>query len=122
MRFLVLLLLLAAPAFAFQYEAPLPDAIQEKTAHEIFAVVRCLVCDGESLASSAADYSVSMRALIREQIAAGQSKEQVLEYLTYRYGNGVLQSPPTQGGGLVLWLSPLLLIFFGLIFMRKRSQ
>jgi cytochrome c-type biogenesis protein CcmH len=120
MRFLAILLLLAAPAFAFEYEPALPDAAQEKTAHEIFAVVRCLVCDGESLASSAADYSVSMRAMIREQIAAGKSKDEVLQYLTYRYGNAVLQSPPTHGGGLLLWLMPLLLLIIGAIFMRRK--
>ena len=120
--FLLVLLLLffAFPAFAFQYEVPLQDSAKESTAHEIFTLVRCLVCDGESLASSSADYSVSMRAIIREQLASGQSKEQVISYLTERYGEGVLQAPPKQGSSLILWLSPIALIFFGLIFMRRK--
>ena len=123
MKSLILLLLLVSlPAFAFEYEAPLQNAAQEKTAHEIFTLVRCLVCDGESLASSNADYSVSMRALIREQLAQGQNKEQVIDYMVERYGEGGLQAPPKQGGSLLLWLSPILLILLGLIFMRKRAK
>ena len=122
MKFLILILLLATPAFAFEYEAALPDAAQEKTAHKIFAEVKCLVCDGESLASSNADFSVSIRALIREQVARGKSEDEVLQYLTDRYGNGILLAPPMQGGAILLWLTPLLLIFVGLIFMRRRGR
>lgn len=122
MRFLAIFLLLAAPALAFEYEPPLADAKKEATAHEIFYEVRCLVCDGESLEGSNADFSVSMRALIREQLAGGASKQDVLDYLTERYGVQILQSPPKQGGALLLWLMPLLLIVVGLFLIRRRAK
>lgn len=109
-----------SPAFAFDYEPPLQDVAQEKAAQDLFAEVRCLTCDGESLAGSSADFSVSMRALIREQIAQGKSKNEVLEYLTQRYGVGILQTPPKSGGALWLWLSPLLLLLFGATLIIKR--
>lgn len=122
MKLVILLLLLTIPAMAFDYEPPLPDAEQEEIAQEVFSEIRCLVCDGESLTDSSADYSVAMRALIREQIASGKNKKQVVEYLTDRYGIGVLQSPPKQGGALLLWLTPLLLIIFGIFAMRRRKK
>jgi cytochrome c-type biogenesis protein CcmH len=122
MRFLILLLLVALPAFAFEYEAPLANAEQEKTAQEIFTQVRCLVCDGESLAASNADVSVDMRALVREQIASGKSENEVLSYLVERYGAAILQAPPKQGGAILLWLMPLLLLGVGLVVILKRGK
>jgi cytochrome c-type biogenesis protein CcmH len=122
MKFFILILLLATPAFAFEYEAALPDSAQEKTAQEIFTEVKCLVCDGESLASSNADFSVSMRALIREQVASGKSEDEVLDYLVDRYGTGVLLAPPMQGGAVLLWLTPLLLLVFGAVLIRRRGK
>lgn len=122
MKVFVLLILLAVTAVAFEYETPLPNDQQEKLAQEIFAEVRCLVCDGESLAASNADFSVDMRALIREQIAAGGNKQQVLNYLTERYGAAILQAPPKSGGALLLWLMPLLLLVVGAFMIRRKAK
>lgn len=99
----------------FAYEKPLANGNQEALAEEIFKQVRCVVCSGESLNSSEADFSVDMRAVVREQVSKGQSEERVLQFLTDRYGAAVLQAPPKAGASLLLWLFPMLLLFFGAI-------
>lgn len=120
--FLIAMLLTAQSALAFDYEPPLEDASKEQIAQEIFTELRCITCDGESLAGSNADFSVSMRALIREQLAGGADKQEVVSYLTDRYGTQILQSPPKQGGALLLWLMPFALLLLGAVLTRRRVK
>lgn len=75
--------------------------------------LRCLVCQNESLASSRAPLAEDLRREVREQIRAGQSDQQIIQYLTDRYGDFVTYRPPWNGRTLLLWLGPLLLMLFG---------
>ncbi len=91
----------------------LPDARQEAQATTLMQTLRCLVCQGQSIADSDADMAGDMRHLVRSRIAAGESPEQVRDWLVARYGNWVSYQPTLGGSTLVLWLVPLLLLLGG---------
>ena len=98
-----LAIVLAAPASA-DSDLPaarwaneqLPDARQEAQATALMQELRCLVCQGQSIADSDAELAGDMRALVRQRIAAGENPEQVRNWLVQRYGNWVSYRPPVE--------------------------
>lgn len=83
------------------------------------AELRCLVCQNESLASSRAPLAEDLRREVREQISHGKSDQEIIGYLTDRYGDFVTYRPPWRGRTLLLWLGPLVLLALALgIFWR----
>lgn len=98
----------------------LPDPAQERAARSLMDELRCLVCQGQSIADSDASLAGDMRHLVRSRIAAGESPEQVRRWLVARYGSWVTYNPPARGAGLVLWLAPLLLIGIALAIAARR--
>jgi cytochrome c-type biogenesis protein CcmH len=124
---LALALLLAAPALA-DSDLPaarwaneqLPDARQEAQAKALMEELRCLVCQGQSIADSDAELAGDMRALVRQRIAAGERPEQVRSWLIERYGNWVSYRPPMEPVTWPLWLAPILLLLAGAWLLRKR--
>lgn len=105
-------------------DRPLADAAQEARARELFTDIRCVVCQHEAIADSPAAIAADMRALVREQIAEGQSDEAIRRDLVRRYGDYVLFTPPFRWGTLVLWLGPFLLAIGAgtALFMRARRR
>ena len=118
-----LLLVLAAPVFA--QEAQLADPALEQRARNLSYELRCVVCQSQSVAESDSDIARDMRALIREQIAAGQSDQQIRDYLVARYGDFVLFEPPFKATTYVLWIGPFALLVLASIgiffFFRRRA-
>jgi cytochrome c-type biogenesis protein CcmH len=102
---LALGLILAFPAFAAQVEE---DPL-ERQMLEIAKDLRCAVCQNQPISESNAPLAQDMRAIVREQIQAGKSREEIMQYFVDRYGNYVLMKPPVAGPGAMLWLFPLLL-------------
>lgn len=102
----------------------LPDPAQEATAREIFRDVRCLVCQNESIDDSEADLAKDLRRIVREQVKAGKSEDQIKAFLTDRYGEFVLLRPSFSVGNLMLWLGPFLIVGAGLalLFLRLRNR
>ena len=88
-------------------DRPLSDAVQEARARALFADIRCVVCQHEAISDSPAGIAADMRGLVRDQIAAGRSDEQVRDDLVRRYGDFVLFTPPLRGGTWLLWFGPL---------------
>jgi hypothetical protein len=82
--------------------------------------LRCLVCQGQSIADSNAELAGDMRALVRQRIAAGESPEQVRAWLIERYGDWVSYRPPVEPLTWPLWAAPLLLLLCGAWLLRKR--
>ncbi len=109
----VIAALLAAPALAFQVEQRLPDDVQENKAQEIFKDIRCVVCEGESLAESSADMAYDMRAYIRKEVAAGKSSDQIKAQFVANYGEQVLQTPPMGIKTYFLWFMPFFMLIIG---------
>lgn len=72
--------------------------------------LRCLVCQNETIAASHADLAVDLRKQIRVQLQAGQTQQQILDFMVERYGDFVLYRPPFQARTLLLWLGPFALL------------
>ena len=100
----------------------LDDPRQEAQARALMATLRCLVCQGQSIADSDADMAGDMRALVRERIAAGESPEAVRAWLIERYGNWVSYRPPLEPVTWPLWAAPVLLLGLGLWLARGRFR
>jgi cytochrome c-type biogenesis protein CcmH len=102
----------------------LPDPAQEALAREIFRDVRCLVCQNESIDDSEAELAQDLRRIVREQVKAGKSEEQIKVFLTDRYGEFVLLRPSFSLGNLALWIGPFLIVGGGLalLFVRLRNR
>lgn len=120
MRLLLALALLTNPALAQDTRPParwanvqLPDARQEAQARALMLELRCLVCQGQSIADSDADMAGDMRSLVRERIARGEQPSAVRDWLVERYGDYVSYNPPWSPATVVLWLTPLLLLGLG---------
>jgi len=97
----------------------LPDADQEAQAKALMETLRCLVCQGQSIADSDADMAGEMRALVRQRIAAGERPAQVRKWLMERYGDYVTYDPPLSWATVPLWLTPLVLLGFGVLIARR---
>lgn len=104
---LLLSLLLAAPCLALQPGEALEDPVLEARAREISRNVRCLVCRGEDIDESNAELAGDLRKLVRERLVAGDTDDQVFEYLRGRYGDYVLMTPPVNKQTALLWLLPV---------------
>ncbi|WP_129792959.1 cytochrome c-type biogenesis protein [Sphingosinicella sp. CPCC 101087] len=120
---------LAAPAFAdsllpaAEYaDTQLPDPRQERQAKALMETVRCLVCQGQAISDSDAEMAGDMRALIRQRIQAGESPDQIRDWLIARYGNWVTYDPPLEPVTWPLWGAPILLLLAGLWLARGRFR
>lgn len=117
---LSLALLLAGPALAQSNMPPsywayrqLPDAKQEAKAQALMQELRCLVCQGQSIADSDAELAGDMRDLVRRRIAAGEKPETIRAWLIERYGDWVSYRPSTAPIAWPLWAAPILLLVLG---------
>lgn len=98
----------------------LADPAQEAKARAIFQDVRCLVCQNESIDDSEADLAKDLRRLVREQVAAGKSEDEVKQFLTDRYGEFVLLTPSFNAWNLALWIGPFLVVLAGVFLLMRR--
>lgn len=112
----------AVPALAIGVDRPLADPADEQRAHDIATTLRCLVCQNQTIAESDADLARDLRGIIREQVQAGRSNDQVQDYLVARYGQWILMQPPVNRGNALLWLAPALILLAGIavILLRRR--
>ena len=109
------------PAAPFAYKQ-LPDAKQEAQARALMETLRCLVCQGQSIADSDADMAGDMRSLVRERIAAGEEPEAIRGWLVERYGHWVSYKPSVEPVTWPLWAAPVLLLGVGLWLARGRFK
>jgi len=124
-RLILALCVIAAPAFAVQPDEILDDPALEERARDISAGLRCLVCRNESIDESNAELARDLRLLVRERLVAGDSNEEVVDYIVDRYGEYVLLNPTTDGANLLLWLAGPLMLVGGLVtgglYLRRRA-
>jgi cytochrome c-type biogenesis protein CcmH len=121
----VVLLACAVPAFAID-PAELPDPVQQQRYTALIHELRCLKCQGETVADTPADFARDIRRQVREMIAAGKSDAEVREYLVDRYGEIILLKPRWTLANAWLWLAPGVLLlggaFIALRVLRQRSR
>ena len=114
----------ASPASAAQDPASgLDDAQLDRLVREVSAELRCVVCQGVSIEDSPSTLAQEMRSVVREQLAAGRSPDQVKAYFVERYGEWVLLRPQASGLNLLVYFLPIAVIAGGaaFIFMKARS-
>ncbi|WP_242138729.1 MULTISPECIES: cytochrome c-type biogenesis protein [unclassified Sphingomonas] len=119
------MLLLTAPAFADSSLPPAPlanvqlkDPAKEAQAQALMATLRCVVCQGQSIADSNAEMAGDMRSLVRTRIEGGQSPAQIRDWLIARYGDYISYDPPFSALTAPLWIAPLLLLVLGVWLAR----
>ena len=124
MRAFAIWLALASAAFAVQPDEILDDPALEARARELSRGLRCLVCRNESIDDSNAELARDLRLLVRERIVAGDTDEEVIQFLVARYGEYVLLKPEASGSNLVLYLAgPLMLVGavgISFVYLRRR--
>jgi cytochrome c-type biogenesis protein CcmH len=122
---LLITALSATPALAVNPDEMLADPALEHRARVISKDLRCLVCQNQSIDDSDAGLARDLRVLVRERIKAGDSNDQVIDYVVARYGNFVLLKPPVNRATLVLWIGPAVVALFGILalilFFRRRT-
>jgi len=101
------------------------DPVLEERVMKLSRELRCLVCQNETLADSRADLAEDLRNQIREQMKAGKSDEEIITFLTDRYGKFVLYRPPVDPTTYLLWFGPFVLLLAGLLllfrYVKQRS-
>jgi cytochrome c-type biogenesis protein CcmH len=128
-KYLILLtaLCVAASAFSFQAGAVEPkemlkDPALESRAREVSKQLRCVQCQNETIDESNAEIARDMRVLVRDRITAGETNEQVVEYMRSRYGDYVLLRPRFTAGTLALWIGPFALLLIGGFIVAARIK
>lgn len=100
----------------------LADPAKEAAAKDLMLSVRCLVCQGQSIADSDAEMAGDMRALIRTRIQAGESPASIRTWLIERYGSWISYEPPLDASTAPLWITPIVLLAIGLFLARGRFR
>jgi len=113
---------LSLPALAAEAQPTVADPALEARVLRLSEVLRCLVCQNQSIAESNAELAQDLRGQVREQLAAGKSEKEVLDYMVARYGDFVLYQPPVKASTLVLWAGPGLLLAGGLCWLGWRIR
>ncbi|HVX99050.1 MAG TPA: cytochrome c-type biogenesis protein [Pseudorhodoplanes sp.] len=115
-----------APALAVQPDEMLPDPALEARARALSRELRCMVCQNQSIDDSDAPLARDLRLLVRERLKAGDTDDQVLQFLVARYGDFVLLRPRVTAHSIWLWLIPLCVLVSGGValaaFARRRGQ
>ena len=120
---LLLVLLTVLPALAVEPTEMLKDPALEARARDIGRGLRCVVCQNQSIDDSNAEVAHDMRRAVRERLTAGDSDQQVYDFMVARYGDYVLLDPPFKPRTLILWLgAPLLLVLAGGILLLSARR
>ncbi|MEM7358734.1 MAG: cytochrome c-type biogenesis protein [Pseudomonadota bacterium] len=115
-------LFLVTPATAVIEETQFDDPILEQRYQDLIAELRCLVCQNQNLADSDADLAKDLRRKTAEMLRAGDSDEEILEYMRERYGDFVLYRPPFNLSNAILWIGPFLLLFLVAVVLLVRIR
>ena len=105
---------------AYWSNRQLPNPKQEEQAQALMAELRCLVCQGQSIADSDAELAGDMRDLVRRRIAAGEKPSAIRAWLIERYGSWISYKPTGEPAAWPLWLAPLALLMAGAWLIRRR--
>lgn len=116
----------ASTVWAVQPDEILSDPELEARARAISALIRCPVCQGETIDESNAGIARDLRLVLRERLVAGDSDDQVVDYLVARYGEFILFRPRATGANLILWVAGPVMLVIGLtgavLYLRRRRS
>ena len=111
---LAALLTLSTPVMAVQPDEVLDDQVLETRARDISKGLRCPVCQNENIDDSNSAISRELRLLVRDRLIAGDTNEEVVDFIVARYGEYVLLEPTKDGFNMILWVAPLGMLILAL--------
>jgi len=115
----IITFLLIVAGLAVVRAQPADDVQLEQRMQALTQQLRCLVCRNETLADSPADVAEDLRRQIRDQMKAGKSDQEIIAFLTQRYGDFVLYKPPVKSTTYLLWFGPFVLLIGGTFLLYK---
>ncbi len=122
----LVLSLMALAAYAGEAAPAVEDPALEKRVMAIAAELRCLVCQNQTIADSHAELAVDLRNQVREMLRKGQTQDDIVSYMTARYGDFVLYRPPLKQSTALLWFGPAALLLGALVLLvvalRRRAR
>ena len=108
---------------SFNLNLGLTEPIDESKIHKN---LRCLVCQGQSIADSNSDFAITLKMVVKDLIKNGKSEDEIYDFLSEKYGDWILYNPKLNAGNLLLWSLPYLVLVFGgviIVFLiRKQSK
>jgi cytochrome c-type biogenesis protein CcmH len=110
------------PAHADQAQPLADDPAVEARVQHLGEELRCLVCQNQNIADSHADLAMDLKKQVREQIAAGRSDREILDYMVERYGDFVLYRPPLKASTVLLWAGPFVLLLVVVLLLGRRLR
>lgn len=119
---LFLLMLMAALAQAVQAQTVIRETELDRQVAEVASQLRCVVCQGLSIQDSPSDLAREMRDVVREQLAAGRTPDEVKAYFVEKYGEWVLLQPKPSGFNLLVYVLPIAMLLGGAIFIYFRAR
>lgn len=127
-KILITVLTLFLSASVLAQSAPVQEPLifdnqqQEDRFKQLTQELRCLVCQNQNLADSDAQLAHDLRAEVHEMLLAGNSNDEIKQFMVERYGDFVLYRPPMQENTYLLWLAPLALLLIGGLILRSNIK
>ncbi|NSM56899.1 cytochrome c-type biogenesis protein CcmH [Wolbachia endosymbiont of Atemnus politus] len=119
---LLFILIFHSSINAFTLDDKLRDKSMEKRATNLFEIIKCPICSGESLSESESQIAYDMRKTIRREISDGYTDKQIISELKNSYGDSIIIIPPVRSSTYVLWFIPLTILLIGCFLIRKYIQ
>jgi cytochrome c-type biogenesis protein CcmH len=122
--FIIFLLMMSGSGYAVDTRQ-LSDPEQQETYETLTKELRCLVCQNQTIADSNAELAGDLRRQVYEMLQQGKSREEIVQFMTDRYGDFVLYKPAFKGKTSVLWIAPVVFLLMGLItvfFVIRRKK
>jgi cytochrome c-type biogenesis protein CcmH len=122
--FIIFLLMMSGSGYAVDTRQ-LSDPEQQEAYETLTKELRCLVCQNQTIADSNAELAGDLRRQVYEMLQQGKSREEIVQFMTDRYGDFVLYKPAFKGKTSVLWIAPVVFLMLGLItvfFIIRRKK
>lgn len=89
---------------------------------KIFKNIRCLVCQGQSIADSNSDFAQTIKSVVSDKISQGKNEKEIYNFLSSKYGDWIVYKPSLNIPNLMLWVIPYLFVIFGVMFFLKNLR
>ena len=117
-KYLIIILLVASQSIFASEKQIDPKEIQKN--------LRCLVCQGQSIADSNSDFAITLKLVVKDLIKKGKTEEEIYDFLSEKYGDWILYNPKLNSGNFLLWSIPYIVLFLGgviiVYLIRKKSK
>ena len=114
-RLILLFMLYSSPGFAGVEYRQFDNPEQKQAYNNLISELRCLVCQNQTIADSNADLAKDLRRQVYEMLQQGKSQQDIVDFMTERYGDFVMYRPPFNAKTVILWVGPLVFVVIGLI-------